>query len=195
VSCVHGNEARAQVQPEKLLILGDSLSAGYGMATSESWVDLWQQDLARKHQAITLINASISGETIAGGLTRLPALLEKHHPKWLMIELGANDALRGQDLRVSERQLQRMVEIAQGQQIQVFLLGIRLPTNYGVLYDKQLQQLYRQTAQRYNIALDPFFLEDIALLPDAFQSDALHPTAAMQPQIMQRVANWFKQQQ
>jgi acyl-CoA thioesterase-1 len=194
VGVFYGNGATAQAQPEKLLILGDSLSAGYGMDRTQSWVALWQQRLGQENKPLTLINASVSGETLAGGLSRLPALLEKHHPQWLMVELGANDALRGQDLQQSAAQLQRIIDMAQAQQIKVLLLGIRLPTNYGVAYDQQLQQMYQQIAQQYAIPLDPFFLEDIALLPDAFQADALHPTVGMQPQIMKRVADWFEKE-
>lgn len=172
-----------------LLILGDSLSAGYGITLEKSWVSLLQQRLKTQQntQNVEVINASISGETTSGGKNRLPALLQKYPVKWLVIELGANDALRGQNLKVSRQNIATMIELAQQKDIKVLLLGIKLPTNYGPAYDAQLQNLYTQLAHEYSVALDPFFLETVALEPDLMQADALHPNEMAQPKILERV--------
>lgn len=181
-----------------LLILGDSLSAGYGITLEKSWPSLLQQQLKGDvtTQNIQVVNASISGETTSGGKNRLPRLLQQHQPQWLVIELGANDALRGQDLRMTQKNLATMIELSQQQNIEVMLLGIRLPTNYGPAYDRQLQTVYAKLAKQYGLVFDPFFLEDVALDPDLMQADGLHPNEAAQPLILERLwpnlQNWFK---
>ncbi|MGE4503265.1 MAG: arylesterase [Thiomicrospira sp.] len=180
----------AQAQA-RLLVMGDSLSAAYGLPVEQGWVTLLQQKLdAQKKEtapSVMVINASLSGETTSGGRQRLPGLLTQHQPKFVIIELGANDALRGQDLRTTERNLADMIAMSQQQGAKVMLLGIRLPTNYGPAYDARLGQMYRDLAARYQVALDPFFLEEIALAPDLMQDDGLHPNRAAQPLIMQRL--------
>lgn len=171
-----------------ILVLGDSLSAGYGMAAEQGWVSLWQQQLLQSAKGHRVINASISGETSAGGLARLADLLAQHRPNFLVIELGANDALRGHDLKRLEHNLSQMIEQAQQQQVQVLLLGIRLPSNYGDAFNQRLLGIYTKLAERYHTRLDPFFLADIATLPNALQADGLHPTAQVQATIMMRVS-------
>jgi acyl-CoA thioesterase-1 len=171
-----------------ILVLGDSLSAGYGMAVEEGWVSLWQQQLTQAGTGHRIVNASISGETSSGGLSRLPTLLAQHQPHCVVIELGANDALRGQDLKRLEHNLSQMIEQAKAQQAQVLLLGIRLPTNYGDAFNQRLLDIYAKLAQQHQILLDPFFLADLVTLPNALQTDGLHPSAAVQAVIMQRVA-------
>ncbi len=183
----YANALWAQNQPIKLLILGDSLSAAYGLSTQQSWVSLWQASDTN----IRIINASISGETTMGGAARLPALLTQHQPDWLIIELGANDALRGQDLRLSEQKLRNMIQLAKKQGVQVALLGIRLPPNYGALYSQRLETLYQQLAKSEQVPLEPFFLADVALDPNLMQADGLHPNGAAQPIILQRIKRWF----
>lgn len=190
---VHASDFGVTNQSQKILVLGDSLSAGYGLSASEGWVALWQARLTHQAANIQIINASISGETTQGGLARLPALLAQHQPQWLVIELGANDALRGQNLTKTERNLQQMIALAQAAHSQVMLLGIRLPTNYGVAYDQRLQTLYQQLAQQHALLFDPFFLQDVVLVPDMIQADGLHPTAQAQPIIMNRINALFLQ--
>lgn len=189
------NPVQAQSQGV-MLVMGDSLSAAYGMSTEQGWVALLQQKLDQqtKDKAfnIQVVNASLSGETTSGGLQRLPGLVERHQPRYVILELGANDALRGQDLRTTERNLARMIEISQQVGAKVLLLGIRLPTNYGPAYDARLAQTYVNLAETYQLDLDPFFLEDVALDPGLMQDDALHPNPEAQPIILQRL--WPKLQ-
>lgn len=168
-----------------LLVFGDSLSAAYGMDQELGWVALMQS----KWPHINVINASISGETTSGGKQRLPALLKAHRPKVLILELGANDALRGQNLQATQQNLQAMIDLCETAKsnCKVVLLGIRLPTNYGPAYERQLQLMYQSLAQRNQLAFDPFFIETVALDPDLMQLDGLHPNAEAQPLILQRV--------
>lgn len=189
---LHTNPVNAQSQPV-LLVMGDSLSAAYGMETEQGWVALLANKLASQKTAsnrladIQVQNASISGETTAGGLQRLPGLVTQHQPDYVLIELGANDALRGQNLRITERNLQRMIEISQQAGAKVMLLGIRVPPNYGPAYDAQLSQIFVTLAEKFKLPLDPFFLEDVALDPTMMQRDELHPNVDAQPVILERV--------
>lgn len=189
------NPVQAQSQGV-MLVMGDSLSAAYGMSSEQGWVALLQQKLDQQTKDkpfnIQVVNASLSGETTSGGLQRLPGLVERHQPNYMVLELGANDALRGQDLRTTERNLARMIELSQQLGAKVLLLGIRLPTNYGPAYDERLAQTYVKLAETYQLELDPFFLEDVALNPELMQDDGLHPNAAAQPIILQRL--WPKLQ-
>lgn len=168
-----------------LLVLGDSLSAAYGLQQEQGWVSLLSEKLQAK--SIKVVNASISGETTSGGKARLPALLKQYQPKWVIIELGANDALRGQNLSTTRNNLQTLVFLSQRQAARVLLLGIRLPTNYGPAYDKQLQKTYRNVAKQNGTLFDPFFLETVALEPGMMQEDGLHPNAPAQPIILKRL--------
>lgn len=172
-----------------LLVMGDSLSAAYGMDEDKGWVALMQA----QQPTVKVVNASISGETTSGGKARLPALLKQHQPKWVIVELGANDALRGQSLKATKSNLQKMVESSQQQGAEVALLGIRLPTNYGPAYDKLLQRTYQQVAKQYDLLFDPFFLETVALEPGMMQQDALHPNEEAQPKILQRLQPLIEQ--
>lgn len=171
----------------RLLVLGDSLSAAYGLPTEQGWVALLQQKLRAEKKEIKVQNASLSGETTSGGLQRLPALLKQQTPRYVIIELGANDALRGQNLRVTEQNLARMIEMSQKQGAKVMLLGIRLPTNYGPAYDERLGQMYIDLAERYGLVFDPFFLIEVALEPHLMQDDGLHPNSEAQPLILKRL--------
>lgn len=173
------------------LVLGDSLSAAYGIEVKEGWVALMQE----KYAQLNIINASISGETTSGGKQRLPDLLAKYQPEVLIIELGANDALRGQNLKITGGNIQSMIDMCPqyNQACQVVLLGVRLPTNYGPAYDALFQQIYQQIAQKNNLLFDGFFLEPVALDPDLMQWDGLHPNALAQPVILNRLKPLFNQ--
>lgn len=172
-------------------MLGDSLSAAYNMPVENGWVALMQKTFSSPN--INVINASISGETTSGGKNRLPALLKQHQPKWVIIELGANDALRGQNLKTTKRNLQQIVTQSQEIGASVLLLGIRLPTNYGKAYDNYLQRIYQNIATENQLLFDPFFLETIALEPDMMQQDALHPNEAAQHLILKRLTPLINQ--
>lgn len=174
-----------------LLVLGDSLSAAYGIEVEKGWVNLLQQELKENtnYADVEIVNASISGETTSGGKQRFNHLVKQHEPSWVILELGANDALRGQNLQATQRNLESIIQVCANvtPQCHVMLLGIRLPTNYGPAYDKFLQKIYRDLAQKYNLLFDPFFLEPVALDSDYMQSDGLHPNALAQPIILQRL--------
>lgn len=174
-----------------LLVMGDSLSAAYGIEVNSGWVNLLKQKFANdpKFSNLNIHNASISGETTFGGKQRFAKLLAKWQPRWVILQLGANDALRGQNLKRTQQNLASMIEMCQAQSspCQVLLLGIRLPTNYGPAYDQFLQGIYRDLAQKYQLVFDPFFLETVALEPDLMQKDGLHPNAKAQPKLLERL--------
>lgn len=169
-----------------ILIMGDSLSAGYGIKVEQGWVHLLQQDLAKKQQA-HVINASVSGETTGGGLTRLPALLKKHQPDIVIIELGGNDGLRGQPLNIMRDNLQAMITASQASGARVLLAGMQIPTNYGARYTKQFKEIYPKLAEENKIILIPFLLENVAAKRELIQRDGIHPTAEAQPIILNNV--------
>ena len=168
------------VQAKTLLILGDSLSAGYGLSQQQSWVQLLQQKLDQQDSGWTLVNASISGETSGGGLARLPALLEQHKPDYVLIELGANDGLRGFPVPQLESNLNAMVTHIKQQQSKAVLMQIRIPPNYGPRYTTLFTDLYPKIAKEQQIPLWPFFMETIALKQQWMQADGLHPNLEAQ---------------
>ena len=172
-----------------LLILGDSLSAEYGLPRGQGWVALMEARLRAKGPTIPVVNASISGETTAGGLSRLPALLEAHRPGVVVIELGANDALRGLSLKVTQDNLSRLVSLAQAQRAEVVLVGMQMPPNFGQRYADQFAALFTTVAQTHRVPLVPFMLAGVADRPDArdwFQADGIHPQAKAHPVILDR---------
>ncbi|AOX62967.1 arylesterase [Stenotrophomonas sp. HMSC10F06] len=183
LACAKGPDTRAAV-----LVVGDSLSAAHNIPAASGWVNLLQQ---RVKQQITpppaIINASISGETTAGALTRLPGLLEKHRPSVVVIELGGNDALRGLTPAQLRGNLEKMIVASQKAGAKVLLLGIDVPPNYGPAYRQRLRQTYAELARQYEVPLLPFLLEGVALKPNLMQADGLHPTAAAQPQVLDNV--------
>ncbi len=170
-----------------LLVVGDSLSAEYGLTRGAGWVPLLEHRLQQKKYDIAVINASISGETTRGGKTRLPALLDRYHPSIVILELGANDGLRGLSLRSAESNLRFMVNASQKMGAQVLLLGMQIPPNYGMDYRNQFAKMYTVLAKETKASLVPFFLEPIALNPALFQADHLHPTAEAQPLLLDTV--------
>lgn len=173
-----------------ILVFGDSLSAGYGIPREAAWPSLLQAELKRTHPHYKVINASISGETTSGGMRRLPATLNEHRPSIVIIELGANDGLRGTKLDLTEKSLNTLIKLSQATGAKVLLLGMQLPPNYGVAYTKNFKLLYPKLAQRHRIELVPFMLEGVEA--DEFQADNLHPVAEAQPKILQTVLQKLK---
>ena len=190
LSCLCGWISSAQAQT--LLVLGDSLSAGYQMPAEQSWPALLKEKWQQQGGEHKLINASISGETTQGGLARLPALLEEHKPDWVLIELGGNDGLRGFAPAITRANLTKMVALAKASQTKTVLTQIQLPRNYGARYLQQFEQIFPELAQANGLPLMPFFLDDIVLRPELMMNDGIHPTAAAQPQIRDRVANFIE---
>lgn len=183
LACAKGPDTRAAV-----LVVGDSLSAAHNIPAASGWVNLLQQRVKQQIKPPpAIINASISGETTAGALTRLPGLLEKHRPSVVVIELGGNDALRGLTPAQLRGNLEKMIVASQTAGAKVLLLGIDVPPNYGPAYRQRLKQTYAELASQYKVPLLPFLLEGVALKPDLMQADGLHPTAAAQPQVLDNV--------
>jgi acyl-CoA thioesterase-1 len=177
------NNASAQT----LLVLGDSLSAAYRLKPEEGWVALLQNRLVEQGSDIKVVNASISGETTQGGLTRLPELLNRHQPNWIVLELGANDGLRVTPIPRIEQNLRALIDQSQEAGAEPIIVGIQLPPNYGPRYTRRFFELYESLAQEYELARVPFLLEDVALKPELMQSDGLHPTAEAQPIVLEQV--------
>lgn len=181
--------ARAD-EARNLLILGDSLSAEYGLPRGSGWVALLAQRLEKEQRHWQVVNASISGETTSGGHTRLPALLTRHRPRLVIIELGGNDALRGLSLQQTREHLEAMVQASRQSGAQVLLLGMQMPPNYGPDHAARFQAMYREVARKFKIGLVPFFLSAIADRPDIaewFQPDRIHPTVKSQPLMLDTV--------
>ncbi|WP_444677045.1 arylesterase [Halomonas sp. E19] len=168
----------------RMLVMGDSLSAAYGIDAQAGWVSLLQ---ARLDEKAEVINASISGETSGGGASRLPALLRQHQPDIVLIELGGNDGLRGLPPQQMERNLASMIEASQASGAEVLLLGIDIPPNYGQAYRSAFTGVYTQLAERYDVPLVPFLLEGVALEAGMMQADGIHPTAQAQAVILDNV--------
>jgi len=176
--------------PAVILVVGDSLSAEYGLKRGSGWVALLQQRLEREKLAARVVNASISGDTTAGGRTRLPALLKQHQPTHVILELGANDALRGQPLAQTEGNLREMARAARAAGARVVLAGMQLPPNYGRRYGQEFAQLYARVAEEVDAALVPFFLRNVADVADPtalFQADRIHPREEAQPLMLDNI--------
>ena len=172
-----------------IVILGDSLSAAYGMEVQESWPSLLQQRLEKDGYAYRVFNSSIAGDTTQGGLTRLPRLLEKQNPAVVLIELGGNDGLRGIQLDVTRANLAQMIELSQAAGALVILAEMRIPPNYGAAYTKRFHEMFGELAERSDTTLLPFLLEDIALEPGMMMEDGIHPSVDAQPLITNLVWN------
>jgi len=179
--------ARAVSAEPVILVLGDSLSAAHGMAQKSGWVSLLQDRLRRKAYDYRVVNASISGETTRGALMRLDNSLGRWQPAIVIVELGANDGLRGLSLQAMRRNLAAIIEGTLAHHAQVLLLGMRLPPNYGPLYSRQFYRSYRQLAEHYAVGLLPFLLDGMANDRTLFQQDGMHPTAAAQPILLANV--------
>lgn len=184
-----GLPARAAEAP-LLLVVGDSLSAEYGLLRGSGWVALLEKKLADEKIAVRLVNASISGDTVAGGRSRLPALLAQHRPAVVVIELGANDALRGLPLAATERNLAEMTRAVKAAGAKPLIVGMRIPPNYGRQYGEDFAAIFARVAKAEGAPLVPFLLAGVADVAEAaslFQSDLIHPTAAAQPVMLGNV--------
>ena len=170
-----------------VLVFGDSLSAAYGIASQQGWVHLLGERIARDRLQWKVVNASVSGETTSGGLRRLPEDLKRHQPAAVVIELGANDALRGQPIAAIRANLEQMIRLARQARAEPVLVGIMIPPNYGIDYAREFPELYAALAKKHKIAHVPFLLAGVAEKRDFFQADQLHPTAAAQPLILDNV--------
>lgn len=177
----------AQANNFTVLVVGDSLSAEYGLPRGTGWVSLLQNKVQSSHASYQVVNASISGDTTSGGLARLPMLLKRHNPRVVLIELGGNDALRGLSLAATESNLQAMIRASQAAKAQVLLVSMQIPPNYGAAYTESFTQLYGKLAQQNHLPKPPFLLEKIATRPELFQADHIHPTVAAQAQMLNNV--------
>ena len=170
-----------------ILVLGDSLSAEYGLVRGTGWVKLLENQLQKQESPWTVFNASISGETTAGGLTRLPALLEQKKPGLVLLELGANDALRGLSITETEKNLRQMIRLSKKSGAKVLLFGIQIPPNYGQDYTKQFKELFAKLASQEKIQILPFFLQGLQAQRDLFQVDNIHPNEKAQALLFKNV--------
>lgn len=173
-------------QAKTILVVGDSISSGYGIELKEGWVNLLSKKL-KQHGDYTVHNASVSGDTTQIGAARLPTLLKEHNPDIVVIELGGNDGLRGFPLKVMEANLRKMIDAAQTSGAQVLLVGIQIPPNYGPRYTEEFFQIYFRVAEDLKIPLVPFILDKVALEPKLMQGDGIHPKAEGQPQLLENV--------
>ncbi|NRA23389.1 MAG: arylesterase [Oleispira sp.] len=170
-----------------ILVMGDSISAGFGIAKEQGWVNLLRQKVTKSHPGSQVINASISGETTSGGANRIRSTLELHKPTLVIIELGGNDGLRGTPIKLMKKNLTRMINLSQRAGAKVLLLGMRIPPNYGQTYSERFSGQYKQLALEQQINLVPFLLTGIAGRAGMMQADGIHPTQNAQPLIMQSV--------
>ena len=173
-------------------MFGDSLSAAYGLRPEQGWVALLDKRLRDEGYKYEVVNASISGETTSGGLQRLPRALQLHTPRILILELGANDALRGLPIATARDNLARMIEMAQRADAATLLVGMRMPPNYGPRYTGEFVQMYADLKTRYHVTLVPFLLEAVALDPARMQQDGLHPTADAEPAVLDTLWSQLK---
>ncbi|ASY76408.1 multifunctional acyl-CoA thioesterase I/protease I/lysophospholipase L1 [Pectobacterium polaris] len=175
---------------DTLLILGDSLSAGYQMPAANAWPTLLNTQWQTQKKGIAVVNASISGDTTAQGLARIPALLKQHQPRWVLIELGGNDGLRGFPAANIEQDLTKIITLVKQANAQPLLMQIRLPTNYGRRYTESFSNIYPKLAEQFALPLLPFFMEQVYLKPEWMMEDGIHPTRDAQPFI----AEWMAKQ-
>ena len=180
-------EPAAAAQQPTLLVFGDSLSAAYGLKTDQGWVALLQERLQREGYGYTVVNASVSGETTAGGRSRLARALAQHKPALVVLELGANDGLRGLPLQAARANLEAMIVASKQAGAKVLLAGILIPPNYGPQYSEGFAEMYRLLAREQRLPLVPFLLDGVALDPQLMQEDGYHPTAEGQPRVLDNV--------
>ncbi len=171
-------------EPPVILVIGDSLSAGYGLAPGQGWVTLLQQRLKKQGYGHRVVNASVSGETTDGGVQRLDRALATHQPGVVIVELGGNDGLRGLPVARVRANLELLIMKSRASGAQVLLVAIRVPTNYGAQYGNSFQQIYRDLATRYHIGLVPFLSNEVVLREELFLADGIHPNATAQPLLL-----------
>ena len=184
--------ASNQADNRPVLVFGDSLSAAYGLREEQGWAYLLKDYLLRDGVERDVINLSVSGETSGGGLARLPSAIERHNPGILVLELGANDGLRGLSPKRMQRNLTKMIEAAQANEMDVLLLGMRLPPSYGARYVSAFEAVYPAVAESTGIALMPFMLEVLGVDETLYQADRLHPTAEAQPMLLDAIYPFLK---
>ncbi|MDQ6620311.1 MAG: arylesterase [Pseudomonadota bacterium] len=187
LALAHTLPVPAQAAAPVILIVGDSISAGYGLAPDRGWARLLRDRLRDQGYRFDVVNASISGDTTAGGRSRLPALLREHHPAVVVIELGGNDGLRGGDVKVMRDNLDAMVGMARKAGARVLLVGMRMPPNYGPAYTQQFAAAYADVAHKNAATLVPFFFEGFAETGEWFQPDRIHPTVSAQPRLLENL--------
>jgi acyl-CoA thioesterase-1 len=178
---------QAHANEQKILVLGDSISAAYGMSLEQGWVAQLASRLQEQNRQTKLVNASISGETTAGGLQRLPTLLQEHQPTLVIVELGANDGMRGYPLVTLQNNLTQLVTLAQKAGARVILLPMEIPPNYGTRYTSGFRESFREVASATGSVLAPFVLDGVATNPTLMQEDGIHPTVAAQPLLLNNV--------
>ena len=189
-SFAQNTSTQTPTQAPKVLIVGDSLSAEYGLTRGTGWVDHMAQQAQRESTPVQLINASISGDTTSGGVTRLPSLLKLHQPQVVIIELGGNDALRGLDMNLTQSNLLTMIKASQATGAKVLVIAMQVPPNYGANYLKQMSMAYEKVSKSTGAALNQQFLKGVADDPDPlkwFQADRIHPNEKAQPLMMKNV--------
>ena len=187
LSCLMFLTAPVYAASNSILIYGDSLSASYGIPQQQGWVSLLQQRLEDQHFPYKVINASVSGETSSGGLSRLSATLDEHQPSIVILELGANDGLRGLPLSVMKDNLAQMIEQSKRSGAKVLLIGMKIPPNYGLKYSQSFKQKYQQLSQELKVPRVPFMLQGMENRPELIQDDGLHPNVQGQPIILENI--------
>ncbi|WP_370514735.1 arylesterase [Endozoicomonas sp. OPT23] len=174
-------------QQKTLLVYGDSLSAAYGIDIKKGWVTLLQEKMKQTNPGWKVVNASVSGETTSGGLSRLKVTLEQHTPDLVLVELGANDGLRGTSLKILKNNLGKIIETVQSKDTPMALFEMRIPPNYGPIYTKRFTQTFHDLGKNYNIPVVPFFLDGVAGHPELNQPDGIHPVEKAQPKLLDNV--------
>lgn len=182
----------SSVSASTLLVMGDSLSAAYNLRKETGWVSLLENQLSKPNPEIKVVNASVSGETSQGGLSRFDQLLSEYKPCWVILELGANDALRGYPLDQTAKNLEQMIEQAHQSNAKVLLIGNKIPQNYGKRYTEMFFELYETIANKYQLAYLPFMLEGVALNKSLMQDDGLHPNKEGQPLVLQNILPYLQ---
>jgi acyl-CoA thioesterase-1 len=192
IFCCYAFAVQANDEQPTILVMGDSLSAGFGLDLEESWVTMLQSRLDAKGYGYKVVNASISGDTTGNGLRRLPRALQIHQPEIVVIELGGNDGLRGISIDIMKSNLDKMIVKIQAQGARIVLAGILIPPNYGEEYTTEFAATYPELATKYSVPLIPFFMEGVALEADMMQADGIHPNKRAQPVLLETV--WEKLQ-
>jgi acyl-CoA thioesterase I len=182
----------AAASDRTILVFGDSLSAAFGIQPEQGWVALLTQRLRAQGYGYQVVNASVSGETSDGGLERLPRALQLHRPEMVILELGANDGLRGLPVTAIHANIEHMVLLSQAAGAKVLLVGIRIPPNYGPRYTESFARIFPELARQYHLPLVPFLLEGVALNPARMQADGMHPNAAGEPPILDTVWRYLQ---
>ncbi|GAB1261111.1 arylesterase [Aurantivibrio plasticivorans] len=178
-------------QAKTVLVIGDSISAGYGVELKDGWVNLLRERLNQQGE-YTVINASISGNTSSMGLARTPGLLRKHQPDIVIIELGGNDGLQGHPLKVLHKNLSKITELSKTAGADVLLVGIQIPPNYGTRYTEEFFGTFPKVAEEHQVPLVPFILDEVAIYPELMQRDGIHPTTEAQPQLLENIWPYFE---